>query len=48
MDDSTTLDPNGASAALLEHAMFELQASAWAVWTRATRLHVAYTPAFTL
>ncbi|KAF8905958.1 hypothetical protein CPB84DRAFT_1813942 [Gymnopilus junonius] len=28
MDDSTTLDPNGASAETLEHALFELVASA--------------------
>jgi len=27
MDDSTTLDPNGASAEMLEHAIFELQAA---------------------
>ena len=27
MDDSTTLDPNGASADILEHAIFELQAT---------------------
>jgi len=26
MDDSTTLDPHGASASMLEHAIFELQA----------------------
>ena len=27
MDDSTTLDPNGVSAEMLEHAIFELQAA---------------------
>ena len=27
MDESTTLDPNGVSAEMLEHAIFELQAA---------------------
>jgi len=29
MDGSTTLDPNGASAEMLEHALFELKTSTW-------------------
>ena len=31
MEDGTTLDPNGASAEVLEHAIFELQASGYEV-----------------
>jgi len=29
MEDGTTLDPNGASAEMLEHAIFELEASGY-------------------
>jgi hypothetical protein len=31
MEDGTTLDPNGASAELLEHAIFELQAAGYKI-----------------
>jgi len=33
MEDGMTLDPNGASAAMLEHAIFGLQASGYEVTT---------------